>query len=100
MQETSDGCRSCRFWDQRSKVRTEEGYCRRNAPVPFLGYDEKILEALGLIMWATYVAAGINEEDREENSERLGSESDQSSAFWPRTREEDWCGEYVDKFAA
>jgi hypothetical protein len=64
-----DRCRTCKFFDK------EGPYCRRHAPVPYLGLQ-------GLSAFRAnydYFCDGW---------------TDLIAADWPFVKEDDWCGEY------
>ena len=89
-------CDTCKFWErkQQGKLNNEEE-CRRNAPLPFTSHVKKTINALGYIMWASYVGAWIDEDTSRNDQDEVAATTDHSWAFWPITMDADWCGEHT-----
>lgn len=94
-------CDTCRFWDTESDPSLDrsghpddqQGFCRRNAPKPWLsGLQYEILKHLTILAW--HVAT---KEEQKSEFEDWEDRAHYSMVCWPTTTGDGWCGEHKPK---
>jgi hypothetical protein len=88
-------CGRCRFWEI-DRVKDyqdddQEGGCHRYAPHMV---SHQIADTLGMIAWAVEETAGIKHDKEFDYRDESVSPP---WLNWPRTRIDDWCGEFQER---
>jgi hypothetical protein len=90
-------CGNCRYWDRSELTEIEpndeeRSACHRHAPSPLQGELGKIGGMLGNIRWCIEGMSNTEHSDDADYNFELRDSYEVDE--WPRTRADDWCGEF------